>query len=164
MNPGYFFRQLYFKSTGYSFTHMGRLFLRLFVGLMLAQFGVRQLEGWITGDELLYIPFVAGGLHTWLVIVVEIVCSFLIMIGLFMRAMIIPPFVLMIASCHHTYLLHGLTGPVAIQLLTVPFMFMGIYMFLCLVGPGKISIDYFLSLYLIHRNQNQDKEEDLEEV
>ena len=38
-----FIKRLYIWSTGYSYTNLGRLFLRLFVGLMLMQFGVRQM-------------------------------------------------------------------------------------------------------------------------
>lgn len=160
------FRQIYFKTTGYSFTHMGRLFLRLFIGLMLAQFGVRQLmdQHNMISNIFFDIPFIASGLAQWLVIIVEIICSFLIMIGLFTRIMTIFPFVLMICSCHQICIVWGLTSPEAIQLLSVPFLFMGIYMFMFLVGPGKISIDYFFSLYLINRHQDKDKEEDLEEV
>lgn len=157
------FRQIYFKSTGYSFPHLGRLFLRLFVGLMLAQFGVRQLASQSELTESLFnVPLVADGLHTWLIIVVEIVCSFFIMIGMFTRFMILPPLAMMIVTCHKVASLYGLSGLLSVQLLCIPFLFMGIYFFLLLVGPGKISIDYFYSLYLI--NRNQDKEEDLEEV
>lgn len=32
------FKLIYIRSTGYSYTNMGRLFLRLFVGVMLMQF------------------------------------------------------------------------------------------------------------------------------
>lgn len=164
-NCSNFLRQVYFKTTGYSFVNMGRLFLRLFVGLMLAQFGIRQLMGDLTPDIFSpFIPFVASGLHVWLIISVEIICSFFIMIGLFTRILTVPPFVLMIVSCHHIIKIYGISSCTAIQLMCVPFMFMGIYLFLCLVGPGKISLDYFYSLYLINRHQDKDKEEDLEEV
>lgn len=158
---GAFFRQLYFKTTGYSFTHMGRLFLRLFVGLMLAQFGVRQLAG-DAEPGFFNIPLVAEGLAEWLVIVVEVICSFFIMIGLFTRLMLIPPFVLMIVSSHQICMGEGYGNFSTVEMMSVPFLFMGIYFFFFLVGPGKISLDYFYSLYLI--NRHQDKEEDLEEV
>ena len=44
----------------------------------------------------------------------------------------------------------------------LPIMFMGIYFFIILVGPGKISIDYFLSLHLLHTDNKSESE--LEEV
>lgn len=159
------FRQIYFKSTGYSYTNLGRLFMRLFIGLMLAQFGVRQLmHPNFPAVNMFNIPFIADGLQEWLVIVIEIICPFLIMIGLFTRFMLIPPFIMMICSCHHIFTEFGITEYPAIALLSVPFLFMGVFMFLGLVGPGKISIDYFFSLYLINRHQDNDREEDLEEV
>lgn len=144
--------------------------MRLFVGLMLAQLAIRQLQGFFPHDFSFFgfpvifgIPGLTEGVSTWLIIVVGLICSFFIMIGLFMRVMIVPPFILMIVSAHQIYSAHALS-PSGIQMLTIPFLFMGIYFFLCLVGPGKISVDYFFSLYLIHKNQQFDKEEDLEEV
>lgn len=154
-------KQIYYKSTGYSFTHMGRMFLRLFVGMMLVQFGIRQLMGGSPDDDIV-IPLLSTGLHTWLVIIVEIICPFFIMIGLFTRLMIIPPFILMIVASHATMVHEALSHPESLLLLTVTFLFMGIFFFLFLCGAGKISVDYFYSLYLISRDNGE--EEDLEVV
>lgn len=154
--------QIYFKLTGYSFTHMGRLFLRLFIGLMVAQFGVRQLCGSDATGIGLEIPYVSSGLSEWLVIVVEIICPFFIMIGLFTRAMILPPFVLMIVACHEICLEYGFRNMEYVEILTIPFLFLGVFMFILLCGPGKISFDYFYSLYLINRHKGEER--DLEEV
>lgn len=153
------FYQIYFKSTGYSYTNLGRLFLRMFVGLMLAQFGVRQLMGLYGGEnEIMYLTF---GLPVWLIISVELFCSFCIMIGFMTRILIIPQFVLMIcAAC--SYHFNDFIDLNPIVYYTIPFMFMGIYAFLLIVGPGKISVDYFYSLYLINRQKGV--EEDLEVV
>ena len=41
-------------------------------------------------------------------------------------------------------------------------MFLGIYFFILLVGPGKISVDYFLSLHILHSNNQSESQ--LEEV
>lgn len=161
MSAGNLLRQIYFKSTGYSFTHMGRLFLRMFVGLMLSQFGIWQLTGTPFETASLF-PLVATGLPLWLVIVVELVCPFLFMIGFFTRLTILPPFALMIVSCVKICCEFPIGSFMASQLLCTPFLFLGIFMFLLLVGPGKISIDYFYSLYLIGKNKG--REEDLEEV
>ena len=158
------FPQIYFKTTGYSFTNMGRLFLRLFVGLMLTSLGINQLVNPHHPLEGLYLPFVTAGMPLGLVIVVEIICPFLVMIGLFTRAMLLPPFALMIVSCREAFVTFMGMGDQIIQLsMLTQFLFMGMFFFLIIVGPGKISIDYFFSLYLINRFQ-QGKEEDLEEV
>ena len=44
-------------------------------------------------------------------------------------------------------------------------MFIGIYLFLALAGPGKISLDYFISLYIVStRGKDDTQTEELEEV
>ncbi len=153
--------------TGYSYTNLGRLFLRLFVGIMLIQFGVRQIAHFWT---------LAPGFHSvcglspeWslgILIGIEIVCSIFIMFGFLTRLMTLPPFIAMI--CAEYFLLHDRLSE-ASYLLTwhsegyLPIMFLGIYFFILLVGPGKISVDYFLSLHLIH-SADKSEDEELEEV
>ena len=45
----------------------------------------------------------------------------------------------------------------------LPIMFIGIYIYMLIAGPGKISLDYFISLYIINL-RGKDEEEELEEV
>lgn len=45
----------------------------------------------------------------------------------------------------------------------LPIMFIGIYCYILLAGPGRISLDYFISLFFI-REHGKDEEEELEEV
>lgn len=161
--PG-FVKQIYYKSTGYSYTHMGRMFLRLFIGIMLMQLAVRQIIV-TTGNDAVSetLATVFAQTPLWISIV-EIFCAFCIMIGFMMRVLILPVFALMIyyACSLAVNPIVTSTGIELYEFMMVPFLFMGIFFFLMMVGPGKISIDYFLSLYLI--NRSQDKEEDLEEV
>ena len=157
---------IYFKVTGYSYANMGRLFLRLFIGIMLMQFGVRQIDNFNMLKDVF--PGVIGMTsHASLsvMICIEIVCSTFIMFGFLTRVMIIPPFVSMILAEY--YLLHDYVteAPYLLDwqnLGYVPILFMGIYFFLLLVGPGKISVDYFLSLHIIHTENKSEGE--LEEV
>lgn len=159
-------KRLYVTTTGYSYTHLGRLFLRLFVGLMLMQFGIRQ---WIHfQDVVTTFPEIIGlsptiGLS--MLIAIEIGCSLFIMFGFITRIMIIPPFVAMVIAEYH--ILHDIADTLPYNLSWeqpgyVPILFLGIYFFLLLVGPGKISVDYFLSLHLLHSSDHS--EEELEEV
>lgn len=159
-------KRIYFKATGYSYANMGRLFLRLFIGIMLMQFGVRQIDQFdILKDTF---PTVLGMTsHATLIVMIciEIVCSTFIMFGFLTRIMILPPFVSMILAEY--YLLHDFVGEKAYLLDWqnsgyIPMLFMGIYFFLWLVGPGKISVDYFLSLHIIHTENKSEGE--LEEV
>ena len=159
-------KRTYFKATGYSYANMGRLFLRLFIGIMLMQFGVRQIDNFELWKDIF--PRVLGMTsHATLIVMIciEIVCSTFIMFGFLTRLMILPPFVSMILAEY--YLLHDYVQEAAYMLDWqhlgyVPIMFMGIYFFLLLVGPGKISVDYFLSLHIIHTENKSEGE--LEEV
>lgn len=159
------FKQIYIRTSGYSYTHMGRLFLRLFVGVMMAQFGVRQWSQF--ADLSTRFPEVLGmspEASLISMIIITIVCSLFIMAGFCTRLMVIPPFIAMILAEHYlishtpveTYLISW-SNPVYL-----PIMFMGIYFFILLVGPGKISVDYFLSLHFIHTDDQSESE--LEEV
>ena len=156
---------IYIRTTGYSYTNLGRLFLRLFVGVMLMQFGIRQ---WLHFDEAaVNFPATLGmnaEVSLAVMITIEIVCSLFIMFGFCTRMMVLPPFIAMILAEYHllqstamaTYDISW-TQPVYI-----PILFMGIYFFILLVGPGKISVDYFLSLHFIHTDNQSEAE--LEEV
>lgn len=158
-------KQIYIRITGYSYTHLGRLFLRLFVGVMLMQFGIRQWAGFEEASSLF--PSVLGmspEAELTVLVVIEIVCSFFIMIGFCTRLMVLPPFISMIvAECwlfsqtSEAGFLMSWGNPVY-----VPMLFLGIYFFILLVGPGKISADYFLSLHFIHSDNQSESE--LEEV
>lgn len=159
-------KKLYFWSCGYSYTNLGRLFLRLFVGVMLLQFGVRQWmhfadtvsafpQVWVMNPETACI----------VMITIEIVCSLFIMVGFLTRVMTVPPLIAMLIA--EIYLLSGQIDAIpevvvwALQQY-VPVMFMGIFFFILLVGPGKISVDYFFSLHLLHTDNRG--EDELEEV
>lgn len=159
-------KKLYFWQCGYSYTNMGRLFLRLFVGLMLLQFGVRQIAHFYDMRDVF--PVMLGmGSETSLIVmtVIEIVCSLFIMVGFLTRIMIVPPFLALCVAEY--YLLHDFNSQASYLLSWqqqgyLPIMFLGIYFFLLLVGPGKISVDYFLSLHIIHTDDRSETE--LEEV
>ena len=39
---------VFLRLTGYTYTNLGRLFMRLFVGIMLLQFGIRHLVNYLS--------------------------------------------------------------------------------------------------------------------
>ncbi|MDE7380943.1 MAG: DoxX family protein [Muribaculaceae bacterium] len=158
------FKQLYFKIKGYSYTNLGRLFMRLFVGIMMIQFGVRQIM--VFNEVAPLFPSVLGlSSQTSLIVMIciELGCSLFVMCGFLTRLMVLPLFVAMMMAEYN--ILCNMVIPAIFPWTSpafVPIMFLGIYFFILLVGPGKISVDYFLSLYLLH---SADKNEDeLEEV
>ncbi len=158
-------KKIYVTTTGYSYTHLGRLFLRLFVGIMLMQFGIRQIgQAAILTDSFPSVLGLGSVASMWTMICIEIGCSIFIMAGFLTRIMLLPPFIAMCMASYH--LLH--VAPKAPYLLNweqpayLPIMFLGIFFFLMLVGPGKISVDYFLSLHMLHSSDHD--EDELEEV
>lgn len=100
-------------------------------------------------------------------IVIEIVCSLFIMVGFLTRIAVVPPALSMMAAEY--YILHNLLPNVSVYGLSdtqpgyLPIMFIGIYLYILLAGPGKISLDYFISLFLISR-QGKSGDEELEDV
>lgn len=159
-------KKIYILSTGYSYTNMGRLFLRLFVGIMLMQFGIRQLYNF--SEAVQRFPEIWGMdpiTVLVLMIIIEVGCSLFIMVGFCTRIMCLPPILAMIIS--EWYLLkYVVAGPTWMLSWAdagyLPMMFLGIYFFILLVGPGKISVDYFLSLHFIYSENKSEQE--LEEV
>ena len=156
------------KCTGSTYSNMARLFIRLFVGVMFLQFGIRQLVGY--ESLVMTFPTVFGWSSATclnLMIVIEIVCSLFIMVGFLTRISVIPPIIAMIAAEYH--IVHDMVPHISLYGLNstqpgyLPIMFIGIYLFILLAGPGKISLDYFISIFLISR-RGKDEEEELEEV
>lgn len=166
MNTVDLIKKIYIRTTGYSYTNMGRLFLRLFVGIMMMQFGIRQwMDFAATSQEFPQFLFMNSTTALTIMIVIEILCSLFIMVGFMTRVMTLPPFIAMCVAEY--YLLHDVVGEMPYllswsQMGYVPVLFLGIYFFIMLVGPGKISVDYFLSLHFIHADNQSETE--LEEV
>lgn len=159
-------KKFYIKSTGYSYTNMGRLFLRLFVGIMLIQFAVRQINCFgMLAATMPDIFLISTSSVLTTVICIELACSLFIMAGFCTRLMTLPPFLLMTVAESMLFFnnLDAMDAAGAWQQQPfIPVMFMGIYFFILLVGPGKISVDYFLSLHFIHSADKSESE--LEEV
>ena len=125
--------------------------MRLFVGIMLMQFGIRHLVNFTTLRETF--PAVLGMGHE----------------PSLTRLSIIPPIVAMLIAEYH--ILHDMLPDTSIYAIDsiqpgyLPLMFIGIFLFLMLSGPGKISVDYCISLFIVARHGKDDTDtEELEEV
>lgn len=132
------------------------------------QFGIRQL---VHFPELCNEFPSLFGLSTTtclvIMIIIELLCSLMIMVGFLTRFATIPSILSMIAA--EIYIIkdllphEALWGVTSTQPGYLPIMFTGIFMFILLAGPGKISVDYFVSIFIISR-QGRDEKEELEEV
>lgn len=163
-----FIANRFLQFTGFSYSNLGRLFVRLFVGVMFMQFGIRQLVNFYALQSTF--PTVFGWSPTTcliLMIIIELVCSLFIMVGFFTRLSTIPPIVSMILAEY--YIIHDMLGDLELYGLDsvdpgyLPIMFIGFYLYLWLAGPGKISVDYFIALRIIQA-RGKTEEEELEEV
>ncbi|MCF0214234.1 MAG: DoxX family protein [Muribaculaceae bacterium] len=159
--------KLFLKFTGFSYTNLARLFVRLFVGIMFMQFGIRQMMNFnILAPTFPTILGMSPDVCLMLMIVIEILCSFLIMIGLLTRLATIPPLISMIWAEYYIVevMLKGLDfSALGLEPGYVPVMFIGIYIYILLAGPGKISLDYLISLHILSAT-GKSEEEELEDV
>lgn len=156
------------KMSGYTYSNLARLFMRLFVGVMFLQFGIRHLVNYsILRDSFPTVLNMSSECSLIIMIVIELICSLSIMVGFWTRLNVIPPICSMIAAEY--YILHDMLPNLPVYGLDstdpgyLPIMFIGIYIYLLIAGPGKISLDYFISLYIIAQ-KGKYEEEELEDV
>lgn len=158
-----FFKNLFLYSVGHTYSNLSRLFLRLFTGIMFLQLCIRQM---LNFDQI--VPTFEGFLGmspeasmTFLV-VVELLCAALIMLGLLTRFAVLFPLGLMLVVEN---IIMASTTSVSNQLFNFqpgyPVMFIGIFVFLLLAGPGKISLDYIIAA---HFTENSVEEEVLDKA
>lgn len=159
--------RLFIRFSGWTYSNMARLYMRLFVGIMFLQFGIRHWENFAQLSDTF--PTVLGMTsQTTLIcmIAIEIVCSTLIILGLLTRLSCLPPLVSMICADHYVvnHIMHNniyvLNDTAPIYL---PIMFIGIFIFIMIAGPGRVSLDYFISLRQLER-QGKTEEEEMDEV
>lgn len=154
--------RIFLKFTGYTYSNLGRLFMRLFVGVMFLQFGIRHLVNY--HEMALDFPTVFGWSSPTcltLMIIIELVCSLFIMAGFLTRLMVIPPILSMVAS--EWYIAHDLIPTTSFFVIDstepgyLPIMFIGMFLSILIMGPGKISLDYFTTIYLLGRRASADE-------
>lgn len=155
-------KRMFLYSAGLTFTNMARLFMRLFTGVMFMQFGIRQIAHF---NELAPTFEAVMGMSSetslLVMILIEIICSTLIILGLFTRFALIPPIVSMvIAECvlvQNLLTQNGLSF-YEWQSVFLPIMFLGIFVFMMLAGPGKVSLDYIISVNLTSLDEKGEAE------
>ena len=155
-------RKLIIVGASRSYGNLSRLFIRLFSGIMFMQFGLQQIANY--DFMLAHFPSVLGmsseaSLIT--MIVIEMLFSAFLIFGFFTRFAVIPPIISMIMAEYYILANHM---PAAMQLTVssyaivmslqpgyLPLMFIGMFLFILLAGPGRISVDYLLSLYITNK-------------
>jgi len=158
-----FFKNLFLYSAGHTYSNLSRLFLRLFTGIMFLQLCIRQM---LNFDKI--VPTFEGfmGLSPeasmTVLVIVEMVCAVFIMLGFLTRLSVLFPLGLMLVAEN---LLSSSQTATTDQLFNFapgyPVMFIGIFVFMLLSGPGKISLDYIIAA---HFTENRTEEEVLDKA
>ncbi len=152
------FQSLFMINVGHTYSNLSRLFLRLFTGLMFLQLGVRQM---IHLNEFANTAMGISETAMVTIVVIEIVCSVFIILGLFTRFALLPSIGVMIyaesvmpsvtsiadVSQHMFFFEPG-----------YPIMFLGVFIYILLAGPGKISLDYLIAIHTISEKDDEESE------
>ncbi len=157
-------RKIFVAETYRTYGNLSRFFIRVFAGIMFMQFGIRQMANY--DFFVKYFPNLLGlssAATLDIMIGIEIVCSAFLILGFLTRLSVILPMVSMILA--EWYIIdNGLMISVAnmpmgevalmssLQLGYVPLLFVGMFVFMLLAGPGKVSVDYLLSLYFTNKD------------
>jgi putative oxidoreductase len=144
-----FFKNLFLYSAGHTYSNLSRLFLRLFTGIIFLQLCIRQM---LSFDQI--VPTFQGFLgmspeaSMTLLVVIELLCAVCIMLGLLTRFAVLFPLGLMLVAEN---VIMAAPESVTNQLFNFapgyPVMFIGIFVYMLLAGPGKISLDYFIAAH-----------------
>ncbi|MBR1883163.1 MAG: DoxX family protein [Muribaculaceae bacterium] len=152
-----FFKNIFLFSAGHTYSNLSRLFLRLFVGVMFLQVCVSQFMN--LGEMPTDVSFCglspAASMGTGLMLLS--LCAAFIMLGFLTRFAVLPPMIIM---CVAEWLIFTSSAAPASSLFYFqpgyPVMFIGIFLYFLLAGPGKISLDYVISAYLIDNMQENE--------
>lgn len=144
-----FFKNLFLYSVGHTYSNLSRLFLRLFAGVMFLQLCIRQM---LNFDSL--VPAFDGFLglspvaSMTALVVVELLCAVCIMLGFLTRLAVLFPLALMLVA-ENIFMASPATDPNPLFNFQpgYPLMFIGIFIFMLLAGPGKISLDYIIATH-----------------
>ena len=153
-----FFKNLFLYSAGHTYSNLSRLFLRLFTGIMFLQLCIRQM---LNFDSI--VPTFDGFLgmspetSMTILVIIELLCAVCIMLGFLTRLAVLFPLGLMLVA--EKVILSSQTA-VPDQLFNFqpgyPVMFIGIFVFLLLSGPGKISLDYIIAAHFTETVNDED--------
>ena len=125
-----------------AFTNLVLLFSRIFAGVsMIFLHGLPKLEKLQAGGEIKFFSFIGLGSDTTLILAIfmELVLSFLIIIGLFTRATALMMMLLMAVAA---LVVHA-GDPFSVR--ETSLLYLTIYALILAAGPGRFSIDKMIT-------------------
>lgn len=134
-------RRLFNTNFNNESVHFMLLVLRVAIGAFMLVHGYQKLQWILAGGELQFADPIGLGVPAslYLTVFAEFFCSILLILGLATRLAIIPLIILMIVA---VFIVHGSDG---FEKQEIGLLFLVAYLFLLVTGPGKYSIDRFIS-------------------
>lgn len=116
------------------------LFVRIGVGFLMMTHGVPKMQKLFAGGDIKFADTFGIGPTPTLALVVfaEVICSALIILGLFTRLAVIP---LTITMAIAAFVIHG-SDPIGDK--EASLMYLMIYLIILAAGPGRYSVDRLL--------------------
>lgn len=120
-----------------NYGHFALLFLRVVAAGLLMTHGIPKLQRLLSGEEIQFIdPYGLGATTSFvLIIFAEVICSALVIIGAFTRLAAIA---IMIGMATAVIFAHA-NDPFGVK--EKPLLFLVIFTFLLIIGPGRYSVD-----------------------
>ena len=146
-----FAKNVFVYMSTHSYSNLSRLFLRLFAGVMILQIGMNQMVRFDEFGAYYSTMGMNGDTMVEVLIAAEMICSVLIVLGLFTRVAILPRLVIMGLA---TNMLmqgdgNGASAMFGMMPVMLPILFCGVLVYFGISGPGKISLDYILARYTV---------------
>lgn len=115
-----------------------KLGLRVFIGFMMLTHGIAKIEQFDTLKSTFPATMgMSSELSLILIILVEVGCSSLVLLGFMTRLAVLPLMFSMIIAAFFTF------SPISLSTAELPLLYLGIYTFILLEGPGRYSADAF---------------------
>ncbi len=121
-------------------TDIAAFFLRLFVGFMMLTHGIEKILNFSSLESAFPDPIGLGSKWSLIMIILcEVGCSALLILGLFTRLAVLPLIFSMIIAAFFTF------PEIKMNTVELPLLYMGIYAAIFILGPGKYSTDWYIS-------------------
>lgn len=128
------------------------LVVRVFFGLLFLNHGYNKLLAYASMSNLFADPFGVGPtLSFWMVVFVEVVCSFALIFGLLQRIVLIP---MIFSMCTAFFIVHSAD---AFAVKELSFIYLVVFIVLYITGPGRISFDAVIGNYILNNNGDYGK-------
>lgn len=125
-------------------TDMGLLIFRLAIGVLMLTHGWQKFSNFATLSTVFPDPIGWGStMSLTMIVFAELVCSILIILGLFTRLSAVPLIIGMLVAA---FIVHG-ADPFQVKELAILYMFG--YILLAFTGAGKFSVDNYLDDFYV---------------